>query len=335
MMPPHVYEKYVRPLLFDMDPEAAQRHMDRFLQHRSLWEPLMPEMPQVPTRLAGIALRNPIGLAAGYDKSCKMAPALTQLGFGYVTCGTITMHMNAGNLGVRLIRTPDRESLVNSFGLANAGMHNATMWLREDREALHAPVVVSIAGDNLSEVVGCFQWAQPVADAVELNISSPNAGNLLKWRDATNLRKLLRAMNRNKTSPIFVKLPWFPVNQYDWQTERVHRLIEVCVAEDVDALTVMNTMPMDSPAFLSRRGGLSGKPLRENTIRAVAQIRNLVGDMIAVNASGGIATAEDAQRVLDAGATTVQLLTSLVYRGPGVVHDIVSGLTAAGYGEFR
>ena len=331
---PRAYEALIRPLLFRLPPELAQRMADQALKVWPLWKILGDlsrfDSPVLRTGLPGVGLANPVGLAAGYDKTCSLLPALSALGFGYVTCGTITLHARSGNLGTRVVRDPSRGALINSLGFPNQGLDSAVERMTIDRSRLgNARIVVSVSGTTIDEIVTCHRGVEHLAHAVEINISSPNTAGLRVFHDADVLASLINAVNEGREKPLFVKMPPFPSIDEDSQHhDLILSLAEVCAENGVDAVTVANTLPVRDTRLSSGAGGLSGMPLLLPMLRMVSEVRARVGDSVGINACGGIFSASDAWLAMAAGANTVQLLTAFVYRGPGVANDICRGLAA-------
>ncbi len=326
---PSTYESFIRPLLFQLPPERAQRIADQTLRLWPLWRSLSGltrfRSPRIETTLAGIDIANPIGLAAGYDKNCSLLPGLSSLGFGYVTCGTVTLEPRSGNPGTRLIRDAGRGALINSLGFPGKGLYAAAEHIAEDRGRItETPVVASVSGTCVEEIVECHRTLEPLTDAIEINISSPNTAGLRLFHDDAVLASLLAAVNESRSKPLFVKMPPLPVDGSD--AGAVLRLAEICADRGVDALTVANTQPVQDPRLSVGSGGLSGRPIFGAMLRMVAAMRERVGESVAINACGGIFSARDAWSALVAGADTVQLLTGFVYRGPGIARHISRGL---------
>ncbi len=329
---PRAYESLLRPMLFTLPPEKAQKLADRALKLWPLWRALTQvssfTSQRIETNVGGLALKNPVGLAAGYDKNCELLPGLAALGFGYVTCGTVTLEPRPGNPGTRLIRDVSRRALVNALGFPGLGLEAAVERLRAGRRRVgEAPVVVSVSGTEIGDIASCHRTLEPLAGAIEVNISSPNTANLRVFHDPSVLADLLDALNESRTRPLFVKMPPFPAREDDPEHhELVLSLADVCVSKRVDALTVANTQPVQDARLGVGSGGLSGRPVFGQTLRMVHEVRERVGDATNINACGGIFTAWDTWQALAAGADTVQLFTGLVYRGPGVARDISAGL---------
>jgi dihydroorotate dehydrogenase len=169
-----LYRSIARPLLFTLPPEAAHRLAGVVLQLPLPWGRIggAAQDRVLERDLAGIRLRNPVGLAAGFDKSCRFLPALGDLGFGYLVAGTVTRRPRPGNPKPRIARRPRSASMVNSMGLPNRGVEYAAARLRSARRT--APVLVSLADEEPEDVVANHVLLEPLVDGVELNASCPN-----------------------------------------------------------------------------------------------------------------------------------------------------------------
>lgn len=327
---PGTYRKFIRPLLFRLPPETAQKLAEESLKLGTLWEALSFVLdyshPALRTELAGIALRNPVGLAAGYDKNFEVMPSLTSLGFGYVTGGTVTRTAGPGNPKPRVIRYERDESLVNAYGFPSKGLNHTITHLQSALPHTMAPMVASVSGLTIEEIVACHRGVERYVAAVEINISSPNTAGLKAFHDVDVLADLLDAINEDRKKPLFVKMPPFPSDVTGGEGAETRALIlqlaALCAERGVDALTVANTQPIKDCRLSVGSGGLSGKLVFPAMLRMVREMREAVGDTIAINAVGGIFSGRDAFDALSAGADTVQILTSLIYRGPGVVKSI-------------
>ena len=321
------YRSLVRPLLFTLPPERAQSVADLALRYPRPWKALagMFEVrdDRLAVELAGMKLANPVGLAAGYDKNCEVLPALASLGFGYVSCGTVVALPQPGNPQPRVLRDKNRESLINSLGFPSKGLDYAVERLQPGGRPSSVPVIGSVSGVILDDVLRCHRGIEALVDAVELNISSPNTSGLRVFQEPPALSELLGRLNEDRKRPLLVKLPPYDVGgELSERRERVMALADVCVRRGVDGLTVANTHPMEDARLAVGKGGLSGRAIFERTVAMVADVRAEIGGSAAINASGGIFTGEDAWRAIKAGATTVQLLTGFVYRGPGIARAI-------------
>jgi len=273
--------------------------------------------------VAGLTLPTPIGMAAGFDKDCNVLKSLLNLGFGFVTGGTITLASRPGNPKPRVIRLPDQKALVNSMGFPGRGLEPAIKRLQRSQPYKNR-IFVSIAGTIEDEIFDCFNRAQSVAGGIELNISSPNTVGLRTFHETGRLRGLIEGLTAEKTVPLFVKLP--PWSRDDDNRREILKLAETAIDAGVDGLIVANTRPVESSRLKVGRGGLSGKPLFENTELMIADVQALVHDEIAIIACGGVSTSTHVWKLLASGASAVQLYTSFIYEGPGLPARLNKGL---------
>jgi len=320
------YRSLARPLLFALPPEASHRLAHRLLGLPLPWARLggAEADTSLEVTLAGLRLANPIGLAAGFDKTGRHLDALGRIGFGYVVAGTFTRLPRRGNAKPRIVRYRERGSLSNAMGLPNPGAEAAEATLANVRRTV--PRLASIADEDLADVLETHALLEPHVDAIELNASCPN----VSWgRDRDNeahLAELLRELGTRRTKPIFVKLPPF---RSAVEREVVLALARIARQGGADALTCSNSLPVTEPRLAAGSGGLSGRELLEGTVENVAAMRAAIDGELPINACGGVAAAADAIACIEAGATTLQLYTGLVYGGPGLVGDLAAGLSRA------
>lgn len=321
-----LYRAVVHPALFALPPEAAHGLVLRLLGLPLPWERIGGAVsdPALETELCGIRLPNPIGLAAGFDKACERLDALGRLGFGYVVGGTITRRPRLGNPRPRVVRSPTRLALVNAMGLPNPGAETAARSLA--RTPRTRPRLVSIADEAVEDALAAHALLEPQVDGVELNVSCPN----VSWgRDRDNeahLASLLRGLRAQRSKPLFVKLPPY---RTDVGREVVHALARIAVEGGADGLVCSNTRPVADRRLAVGRGGLSGRVLLGDSLRIVAEVREAIQGAVPITACGGVFTAEDATACLRAGATTVQVYTGFVYRGPRLLRELTVGLAEA------
>jgi dihydroorotate dehydrogenase len=320
------YSAVGRPLFFALPPEAAHRVARAALTLPLPWARIgrSTDDPTLATTLAGIPLRNPIGLAAGFDKTCSHLDALGALGFGYVVGGTVTRELRQGNPRPRIVRYPSRRAIANAMGLPNPGAVRAAGNMR--RTLAGAPRLISLADEALDDVLQALELLEPYAHGIELNASCPN----VSWgRDRDNeahLRGLVTAIRARTPKPVFVKLPPFTTS-----VERGVVLALVSVAQESGAsgLTCSNTRPVRDARLSVGAGGLSGSALFERTPAIVAEVHAVTGGELPINACGGVSSGADALTCLEAGATTVQIYAALVYQGPTVAGSFIRELSEA------
>ena len=333
------YAHLVRPVLFSLPAETAQKVAEKALRRPFVWKALRPGFQvrdrRLETSLCGIPLSNPVGLAAGFDKDCEMIPALASLGFGYLTVGTVTVHPRPGNPKPRLFRNAKESSLINAMGFPSKGLVPAARRLELYRSAGRGvPIIVSISGVTVDEIVRCHRRLEPLADAVEVNISSPNTAGLRLFHEPDALMELLSTVNKARHRPLMVKLPPYPTadvpaDEFAKSHDLLMALVAVCKSQGVDGLTLANTRPTADARLAVGSGGLSGRPVFPRMIELVRDVRSEIGDDITINACGGVFTGEDALAAIQAGATTVQTYTGFVYRGPTAAREINKELLGA------
>jgi dihydroorotate dehydrogenase len=278
----------------------------------------------------GLRFRNPIGLAAGFDKDGVALPALAAMGFGFIEIGTVTARPQAGNPRPRIFRYPEQHALINRLGFNNEGADLVANRLRRLREANrwpNIPVGINIGKSKdvsldqaAADYLHSFRRLQPFADYVVLNVSSPNTPGLRTLQKAQLLATLLESVQTENRAnrPIVVKL------SPDLADEDIDDVLKACEEYRVAAIIATNTTSNHSalPPEKDEAGGLSGEPLRERSTELVRKISSGTG--IPVIGSGGIMDAASAREKFEAGAQLIQIYTGLVYRGPGFLRDLSS-----------
>jgi len=324
----NLYESIVRPFIFLVSPETAHIIAIQFFSHPSFWNYLAwcfnAGSEHLAVSAGGIAPSNPVGLAAGFDKNCEMFESLPFLGFGYLTLGTVTLRPREGNSKPRIWRQTNG-SLINSMGLPNQGADQIRLRLLNSQYKRRVPIVMSISGITHEDLLDCYLKLESCADVVELNISTPNTAGVRIFQDPKILGQLLDdiASKRSTDRPIWVKIPPY----FDEKTrENVLELANICGRKSVKALTAINTKPIRESRASIGTAGLSGKAIFSEMLRIVSDIYNVTNGKISINACGGIDSANDAWSALQAGASTIQLYTGLIYRGPGLIAQLNRGL---------
>lgn len=335
----NAYERFVRPLLFSLDAEAAHHitiallsrasHADLPLRALEVFQP----RPQ-PKALFGVKFPNPIGVAAGLDKNGVAMPAWAALGFGFIEIGTVTAKPQAGNSKPRIFRFPEQRALVNRLGFNNDGadviaerMHK----LRESGRWPAVPVGINIGkskatplGEATDDYLYSFRLLREFADYIALNVSSPNTPGLRDLQEPAALSRLIRAIrneNRKNPKPVLVKIA------PDLSSNELEELMATCEQNEIAGIIATNTTLDHSsiPSARNQEGGLSGAPLREKSTALVRAIA--ARSTIPVVASGGIFDAESAREKFEAGAQLLQLYTGYIYRGPGLLREISESLS--------
>jgi len=334
----------VRPLLFALDPEAAHDFSLKSLDALNCLGAVSPAaaaLPRIPVRVLGLDFPNPVGLAAGLDKDGEHIDALAALGFGFLEIGAVTPRPQPGNPKPRVFRLPEAEALINRLGFNSRGLDAAVENLRRSRYRGILGVNIGKNFDTPNErasedYLECLRKLHPYASFVTVNVSSPNTKNLRNLQQPGELDLLLAALGAERDRlaerhgrrvPLAVKIA------PDLDDAGIEAVAGCVVSRGIDAVIATNTtLSREGVEHLpaSREpGGLSGAPLKARATAVVARLRRALPAKVAIIGVGGIASAADAREKLDAGADLVQLYTALVYRGPGLVGEIVRGLAGA------
>ena len=335
----------VRPLLFALDPETAHglslKSLDVLARLGAASLAATPA-PRLPVRVMGLDFPNPVGLAAGLDKDGRHIDGLAALGFGFIEIGAVTPRPQPGNARPRMFRLPQAEALINRLGFNSGGVEVLTENIRRSRYRGVLGVNVGKNFDTPNEraaddYLACLRKVYSFASFVTANISSPNTKDLRALQQVNRLDALLAALAAERDSlakqhgkrvPLAVKVA------PDLDEPGIEAIADRVAARGIDAVIATNTtVSREGVGHLpaSREpGGLSGAPLKALATAVVGKLRRLLPAGVAVIGVGGIASAADAREKLDAGANLVQLYTALVYRGPGLVGEIVRGLASPG-----
>ncbi|MBI4220088.1 MAG: dihydroorotate dehydrogenase 2 [Chloroflexi bacterium] len=301
-----------------MPAETSHRVAMGALRARPIWAVLgrpAARRETLETVVCGVHVPTPVGMAAGFDKDCRVLGSLLSLGFGFVVGGTVTRNARQGNPPPRLARDRWSRTLVNSLGFPGRGLDAAELRLRRLSTQDRARVFVSVAGTEDEEVLECYARLEPYVAGIEVNISSPNTAGLRVYQEPGRLRGLVVRLATARKKPLLIKLPRY--GEPDSQA-RVVALARAASDAGADGLVVANTLPVKDERLAVGQGGLSGAPLFDSTLRLIEAVRHSVPGHVAVVGCGGVFTAQDVRRVLAAGAVAVQLYTSFIYEGPGL-----------------
>jgi dihydroorotate dehydrogenase len=316
------------PLMRRLDPETAHNLSLRALRLGLAGRDNTPDDPILEVSAFGRTLRNPIGLAAGFDKNGVAIAALSRLGFGFIEAGTITLRPQPGNPRPRLFRLPEDHAVINRMGFNNAGIDALLPRLKKtDRAAIAIGANLGINKEGAvpeSDYPELVHAVEAHADYITINISSPNTPGLRDLQSEQRLAAILEAITT--TTPLFVKIA------PDLSDAGLEAVVETCLLYNVTGLIISNTT-IDRPDFLqsqkkSEAGGLSGAPLFEPSTKMLAKSYKLAQGKLMLIGAGGISSASDILAKILCGATLVQLYTGFAYHGPALIPHLKSGLAA-------
>jgi len=342
--------KWLRVLLFFFPPESVH-HFSMFILNgisatrtgRYLLRKLFAEPdPAQQKTFAGLIFRNPLGLAAGFDKNALYLQSLETLGFGFVEIGTVTPLAQSGNPKPRLFRLQKDEALINRMGFNNDGVDIIKVRLKNWKErSAESGNTTLLVGGNIGknkntpnelawqDYAICFEQLFPYVDFFVVNVSSPNTPGLRELQEKESLRKILTGLQnlnleRAGKKPLLLKI------SPDLTYEQLDEVISLSLEIRLDGLVVSNTRIAreglrTSPEEIARigDGGLSGRPIRERSTEFIRYISQKTEGRIPVIGSGGIHSAADAKEKMIAGASLVQIWTGFIYEGPGLVKRIL------------
>ena len=292
-------------------------------------------------KVMGIEFPNQIGLAAGLDKNGDYLVALSQLGFGFIEIGTITPRPQSGNPLPRLFRLPKAKAIINRMGFNNLGIKHLLQQVEQARQLGYQGIIGINIGKNLDtslenavdDYVICLRDAYSLADYITINISSPNTPNLRNLQYGEELDALLLVLKKeqltlaketNRYVPLAVKVA------PDLNHEEVQYIANTLLKNNIDGLIATNTTlsrnAVQGMQYGDEAGGLSGLPVRDLSTNIIRQFAQILGDDIPIIGVGGIANGNDAVNKIKAGAKLVQVFSSLIYQGPGLVTECVQAV---------
>lgn len=340
--------RFFKPFLFNLSPESAHHWTMRLCRialslpfGRQVFKHFFSvENRRLARRVMGLAFKNPVGLAAGFDKDGKYFEDLTALGFGFIEIGTVTPRPQDGNPQPRLFRLPEDEALINRMGFNNEGVGAMAERLRQKGRNTEGVIIGGNIGKNkmtpnedaAQDYNYCFETLFDYVDYFVVNVSSPNTPNLRALQDREPLTALLAGLQvlnhkKPKAKPILLKIaPDLTDSQLDDILEIIKetKLTGIVATNTTISRSDLKTDPLSIETV--GMGGLSGKPLTVRSTEVIRYLRkNGASDMVIIGV-GGIHSAADATEKLAAGADLIQVYTGLVYEGPTLVRQINEGI---------
>ena len=336
-----MYKVLLRPLFFYFDPEKIHHFTFLLIKFTSklpgfkrLYKRLyVLEDNKLERKLFGLKFKNPVGLAAGFDKNALLYNELANFGFGFIEIGTVTPNGQAGNPKKRLFRLKEDQGIINRMGFNNEGIHAAIKHLKKNKGKL---IIGGNIGKNTDtkpeeytkDYLECFNALHPYVDYFVLNVSCPNVGSHAKLTDKDYLEELIGAVqSTNKTfdkqKPILLKIA------PDLNNTQLDEIIQLVNHTNLDGVIASNTSTDRSHLKTSKErlkdignGGLSGRPIREKSTQVIKYLSDKSSKAFPIIGVGGIHSAKDALEKLDAGADLIQIYTGFVYEGPGLIKSI-------------
>ena len=319
-----------KPFIFSLDPETAHDLAINSLKFNVLPKNIFQVSNEelLETSLFNVRLPNPIGLAAGFDKSAEVYNSLFKLGYGFVEVGTVTPNKQLGNPKPRIFRLEKDKALINRLGFNNHGSEIVSRRISENLPNGFLGINIGPNKDTKKKEEDyylCLSRLASYAGYLTINISSPNTEGLRDFHDQNELEKLLTGINKikkekNILKPIALKL------SPDINNSEVSRIMELVIKYQIDGIVVSNTTDSNrenlSDTQKNEKGGLSGQPLKNLSTDLIKKFYKDTKGKIQIIGVGGIDSGQSAFEKISAGANVVQLYTGMVYKGPGVVRDM-------------
>ncbi|RZO21607.1 MAG: quinone-dependent dihydroorotate dehydrogenase [Candidatus Thioglobus sp.] len=337
----------IRPLLFRLNPEIAHHVVISGIRLAGQIHPLNQyladahrgQLPSHPTELMGLYFPNPVGVAAGLDKNGEAIDGLAMLGFGFLELGTVTPLAQAGNPKPRMFRLTEDGALINRMGFNGKGLSYLLNQLSRAKQ--HVPIGINLGRNATTsnenawrDYVTGLRAVYGVADYVTINISSPNTTGLRDLQEGENLNSLLGRLKEEqirladqhqKYTPLVIKIA------PDLDDEQLIHFTKTWSAHNLDGIIATNTTTTRPESLRnapnrSEHGGLSGEPLASRSREVVKKLRQQLAPDVPIIGVGGIHDAESANAMLAAGANLIQIYTGLIYKGPGLLREILTHL---------
>jgi len=319
----------LRPFLFSLDPETAHDFAIKSLKLNPLPSKMfeVEDEQMLKIEIFGKNFPNPIGLAAGFDKSAEAYNSLLRLGFGFVEVGTVTPLEQYGNPKPRIFRLEEDRALINRLGFNNDGMEIIKKRIKSnDKKGILGINIGPNKGtkDQKNDFCIGLNFFFDVADYITVNISSPNTEGLRDFHDQQNLKDLLLALNaikkEKKTNiPLLLKI------SPDIKDNYIPEIVEQAISNDISAIVLTNTTNTNRNNLVNKnkeQGGLSGEPLQKISTIMIKKFYKQLNGKIPIIGVGGVNSGKSAYEKILAGASLIQLYTGFVYRGPSVAKDI-------------
>jgi len=336
-----MYKILLRPLFFLFDPEKIHHFTFSLIKFTSKISGL-PSIfkslyvlndKRLERKLFGLTFKNPVGLAAGFDKNAVLYNELANFGFGFIEIGTVTPKAQTGNPKKRLFRLKDDQGIINRMGFNNEGLEAAISQLKKNKGKL---IIGGNIGKNTQtkpenytkDYLECFNALHPYVDYFVLNVSCPNVGSHAKLNDKDYLEELISAVqNANKTfekqKPILLKIA------PDLNTNQLDEIIQLVADTKLDGVIASNTSMDRSGLKVSKlqleaigNGGLSGQPIKEKSTKVIEYLSTNSNKAFPIIGVGGIHSAKDALEKINAGADLIQVYTGFIYEGPCLIKQI-------------
>ena len=321
---------FLKPFIFGLDPEVAHDLAIKSLKLNVIPENFFKVENEniLETNMFDKKLKNPIGMAAGFDKSAEVYNTLYKIGFGFVEVGTITPKRQFGNPKPRIFRLEKDQALINRLGFNNDGLEEISKRISKNKPNKILGVNIGPNKDTRNKIddfIICLSELHSQADYITINISSPNTEGLRDFHEKTSLSKLLKELNSLKlkkkiNKPLFIKI------SPDIDDQDISQINEIILRHNISGIIISNSTDRNRDGLYdnnkNEEGGLSGLPLKNLSTKLIKRFYKETKGKIQIIGVGGVDSGQSAFEKITSGANAVQLYTGMIYRGPGVVKEI-------------
>ncbi|MDO6599922.1 quinone-dependent dihydroorotate dehydrogenase [Tenacibaculum sp. 1_MG-2023] len=336
-----MYKLLIRPIFFLFDPEKIHyftfslvKFMSKIPGVSAIFRSLYQiNDKKLERNLFGLTFKNPVGLAAGFDKNAVLYNELANFGFGFIEIGTVTPKGQIGNPKQRLFRLKDDKGIINRMGFNNEGLAIAIEQLKKNKGKI---LIGGNIGKNTAtspenytaDYLECFKGLHPHVDYFVLNVSCPNVSSHAKLEDVDYLKELITEVQKlnnkqEKQKPILLKIA------PDLNNQQLDEIIELVAVTKIDGVIASNTSVNRDNLKASEEslkaignGGVSGQPIKERSTKVIKYLADNSNKSFPIIGVGGVHSAEDALEKLNAGADLIQVYTGFIYEGPGLIKKI-------------
>ena len=325
---------FLRPFIFNLDPETAHDLAIKSLKYNVLPKSLFTVEDEeiLNTKLLGKIIDNPIGLAAGFDKSAEVYNEIFKIGFGFVEVGTVTPKKQYGNQKPRVFRLEKDQALINRLGFNNDG--SDAIKKRIEHNAPDGLLGINIGPnkdtDNMyNDFLSCAKSFFPIGDYITINISSPNTEGLRNFHEKENLEKLLIKINEIRKESNFKKSFLLKISP-DLDESSINNIVDLSLKNNINGIILTNTSDKNRDKLIdnqkNEKGGLSGQPIKDLSTKIIKKFYKKLNGKIPIIGVGGVDSGNAAFEKIAAGASAIQLYTGMIYKGPMIVKEIKKGL---------
>ena len=327
----NISEKIALRLLTSLDPEKAHNLAIRALKFGFIPKNKVFQAKSLELSVAGLKFKNPLGLAAGFDKNAEAIKPLMEFGFGFIEVGAVTPLAQPGNPKPRLFRLKEDNAIINRFGFNNDGMQEVSK--RLSRRPSNGIVGLNLganknSADRIADFATVFKRCSEFIDFATVNVSSPNTENLRQLQSKRELRELLNGVMASQKY-IGSRVPVFLKIAPDLEQDELENIALVAKETKIDGIIATNTTTRRDDlksSYQHEKGGLSGVPIFEMSTRVLAQLYSITEGKIPLIGVGGVFTGEQLFQKIQAGASLVQIYSALIYSGFSVTNKILREL---------